>query len=145
VGGAVAAAADLEWRFLTERRHLKNELFRVPNQSAPRSTADELTDQVDKLFNRYFARYELDKAERERREAAAAGIRKFHRDEIIEMCRASGIPANEVAWLIRYQVRQLKRRWQNETLYEYRRQLLPRPGTVAARRTGLAVLILAGV
>ncbi len=144
-GGAVAAAADLEWRFLTGRRRRKDELFRVPNQSASRSTGDELTGGVDKLFNRYFARYALDKADRERWEAAAAGIRKFHRDEIIEVCRGSGIPANEVAWLIRYEVRQLKQRWQNESLYEYRRQLLPRPGTVAARRTGLAVLVLGGV
>jgi hypothetical protein len=144
-GGAVAAATDLEWRFLTERRHRKDELFRIPNQSAPSPPRDELTAEVDKLFNRYFARYALDKAERDRWEYAAAGIRKFHRDEIIEMCRGSGIPANRVAWLIRYEVRQLKQRWQNGTLHEYRRQLLPRPGTVAARRTGLAVLVLGGV
>lgn len=143
-GGAIAATADLEWRFLTDRRRLKDELFRVPNQSAPRSTDDALASEVDKLFNRYFTRYVPDKAERERWEAAAAGIRKFRTDEIIQMCRGSGIPANEVAWLIRYEVRQLKRRWQNETLYDYRRQLLPPPGTVAARRTGLAVLALGG-
>jgi hypothetical protein len=144
-GGAVAAASDLEWRFLTERRHRKDELFRAPDQSAPSPPGDELTDGVDKLFKRYFTRYELDKAERERWKATAAGIRKFHRDEIIEMCQGSGISASEVAWLIRYEVRQLKKRWQNETLHEHRRQLLPQPGTVAARRTGLAVLALGGV
>ncbi|MGH3273522.1 MAG: hypothetical protein ACRDNZ_04255, partial [Streptosporangiaceae bacterium] len=144
-GGALAAAADLEWRFLTERRRWKDELFRVPDQSAPSLPGDELTAGVDKLFKRYFTRYALDVVERERWEAAAAGVRKFHRDEIIGMCRGSGIPANEVAWLIRWEVRQLKRRWQNGTLDEYRRQLLPRPGTVAARRTGLAVLIFGGV
>jgi hypothetical protein len=144
-GGAVAAAADLEQRFLTERNRLKKQQFRVPNQSALRSTGDELTDQVDKLFNRYFTRYAVDKPERKSWATAAAGIRKFHRDEIIEMCRAGGIPANEVAWLIRYEVRQLKQRWQNQTLHEYRRQLVPRPGTVAARRIGLAALVLGGV
>jgi hypothetical protein len=144
-GGAVAAATDLEWRFLTERHRQKDDLFQAPNQSAPRPPGDELTDRVSRLFNRYFARYAPDKAERESWKAATAGIRKFHRCEIIEMCRDSGIPANEVAWLIRYQVRQLKQQWQNGTLYEYRRQLLPRPGTGAARRTGLAVLVLGGV
>ena len=144
-GGAVAAATDLEWRFLTERRRRKDKLFRVPDQPAPSPPGDELTDGVNRLFKRYFDRYEPDKTERGRWEAAAAGIRKFHRDETIEVCRGSGIPANEVAWLIRYEVRQLKQRWQNETLYEYRRQLLPRPGTVAARRVGLAVLVLGGV
>jgi hypothetical protein len=144
-GGTVAAAADLEWRFLTQRCRQKNEQFQVPNQSPARSTGDEFADQVDKLFNRYFTRYEPDKAERKRWETATAGIRKFLTDEIIEMRRGHGISANEVAWLIRYEVRQLKKRWQNRTLYEYQRQLLPRSGTVAARRTGLAVLILGGV
>jgi hypothetical protein len=144
-GGAVAAVTDLERRFLTNRLLWKDELFQVPDQSAPSPPGDELTDGVDKWFNRYFARYALDKAERERWEAAAAGIRRFRRDEIIEMCRRSGIPANQVAWLIRYEVRQLKQRWQTETLYEYRRQLYPRPGTAAARLAGLAVLVVGGV
>jgi hypothetical protein len=138
-----AAAAHLEWRFLTGRSDLKNEMIRVANQPAPRSAGDELAGQVDKLFNRYFVRYAPDKAERELWEAAAAGIRKFHRKEITEMCQVSGISANKVAWLIRYEVRQLKQCWQNETLHEYRRQHLPRPATVADRRTGRAVLILA--
>jgi hypothetical protein len=97
------------------------------------------------LFSRYFARYEPDKVEREGWQTAAAGIRRFYRDEVIGICRDSGIPAKEVAWLIRYEVRQLKQRWQNGTLYEYRRQFLPRSGTAAARQIGLAVLALGGV
>jgi hypothetical protein len=144
-GGAVAAAADLEWRFLTEQRHRKDELFQVPDQPTPSSPGDDFTDGVDKLFRRYFVRYAPDKAERGQWETATAGIRKFHTDEIIDMCRGREIPANEVAWLIRYEVRQLKQRWQNQALYEYQSQLLPRPGTIAARRTGLAVLLLGGI
>ena len=34
-GGAIAAAADLESRSLTERRRRQDELFRAPSQSAP--------------------------------------------------------------------------------------------------------------
>lgn len=148
-GGALGAAADLEWRFLTERRRRKDEQLRIPNRSASSRPGDELADRVDKLFDRYFARYALDKAERARWEAATAGLRKLRRDEIIAACRSSKIPANEVAWLIRYEVRQLKDRWlkdrwQNETLDDDREQLLPKPGTQAARRTGLAVLALGG-
>jgi hypothetical protein len=142
-GGAIAAAADLDWRFLTDRLRVKNELFAVPSQSGPRSAGDGLADQVNRLFNRYFRKYAPDKAERERWEAATAGMRRFHRDEITEVCRARGIPANAVAWLIRYEVRQLKQRWLNGTLYEYRRQLLPRPGIGQTRWIGLAVLTLA--
>lgn len=142
--GLVAAAADLELCFGTERRRLKDEQVRVPSQSTPCPPRDEFADQVDKLFNRYFDRYAPDKAERGRWDAATAGLRKFHRDEIIAACRGREIPANEVAWLVRYEVRQLKCRWQNGTLYGYR-WLLPRPGALAARWTGLAVLVLGGV
>lgn len=144
-GAAVAAAADLEWRFLTRRHLLKDEQFRVPNQSATSSSGDDLGDRVDKLFNRYFARYALDQVERERWATAAAGLRRFRRDEIIAVCRISEIPANEVAWLIRYEVRQLKQSWQDGTLHAYHRELVPRSGTVAARLTGMALLVLGGV
>jgi hypothetical protein len=144
-GATVAAAADLERRFLTKQRRLKDEQFRIKNQPTASSSGDELANGVDKLFNRYFIRYEQDKAKRERWEDAAAGFRKFRRDEIIAICRSSRVPAKEVAWLIRYEVRQLKRRWQDGTLYGYQRQLLLRPGMPAASRIGLAVLALGGV
>ncbi len=143
-GGIVAAAADLEWRLLTGRRRQKDERLRVGRQSAPSGLGDELSAQVNKLFNRYFARYALDKAERERWEAATAGFRTFHADEIIAVCRSSGIRPSEAAWLIRYEVRQLRQRWQKGTLYEYRRHLSPRPATAAARLAGLSALAVGG-
>jgi|GEM_PF-1933342 len=141
-GGSVAAAADLELRFLTRRHRLKGEQFRAPDQPAPWPPGDDLAIRMDKLFSSYFARYAPDKAERERWEAAVAGLRRFHRDELTAVCKDSGIPASDVAWLIRYEVRQLKQRWQDGTLREYQRQLLPHPGRAVARRTGLAILVL---
>lgn len=142
-GGVVGAAADLEWRFLTGRRRSKDEQFHIPNRPAPRSAGNELADLADRLFNRYITRY-LDKTERENWKAATTGHRKLYRDEIIGICRDNGIPVNEVAWLIRYEVRRLKQRWRDGSLYEYQQRLLPRPGTVAARRAGLIVLVLGG-
>jgi hypothetical protein len=144
-GGGFAAGADLELRFLTERRRQKDELFQASNQPTPDSADNELTGRVNTLFNRYFRNYAPDKVERERWEAATAGFRQFHQLEIIAICQGSGIPANEVAWLIRYQVRQLKHRWQNGSLYEYQRLLVPQRGTAATRQTGLAALALGGV
>jgi hypothetical protein len=141
-GGIVAAMARLELRFLAERRRLKDERFRVPDSSAPRPSGDELADRVIALFKRYFTRYAPDKAERARWEAAVIGIRRFHTDEIIEICRGSGVSAKDVAWLIRYQVRQLNRRWQDGTLYKYREVPVLRPGTKTACWTGLAASAL---
>jgi hypothetical protein len=144
-GGVVAATADLEWRSLTERRRQKDELFRAPSKSDASSPTGEPASRVDKLFKTYFGRYEKDRAQRERWESAAAGIRRFYRDEVIAVCRGSGIPASEVAWLIRFEVRDLKRRWQDGTLHEYQRLLVPRRQTLAVRRAGLAALALGGI
>lgn len=143
-GGALAAATDLEWRFRTGRLHRKEELFREQDQPSA-SPPSVLAAGVNKLFSRYFTRYAPDKAERQRWEAAAAGIRKFYRDEIIGICQGRGISAKEVAWFIRYEVRQLQQRWQDGTLYEYRRELLPSPGTVVGRRAGQALLVIGGI
>jgi hypothetical protein len=144
VGGVVAAAAGLELRFMAERRRLKDEQFRVPSRPAPGPTNDALADRVDKLFKRCFGRTEPDKAKRERWMAAAAGIHMFYRDEIIERCQSNGILPEDVAWLIRYEVRQLKQRWQKGILREYQRQLLPPPRTIVACRAGLTFLVLGG-
>ena len=142
-GGMVIVAADLELRFVTERNRQRDELFRPPSENTPES-ADELAVGVDKLFSRYYTNYAADKAEKQAWDSATAGIRRFLRDEIIGMCRGSGDPANTMAWLIRYEVRDLKRHWQDSSLHEYRRQLALRPHTIAAHRAGLAVLALGG-
>jgi hypothetical protein len=143
-GGTVTVAADLEVRFVAARRRQKDQMFRAPSESAlnPR---DELSIGVGKLFNRYYTRYVSDKAERQRWDAATAGIRRFHSDEIIGMCRSAGVPANQMAWLVRYEVRELKHHWQHRILHEYWRQPALRPRTVAAYRAGLAVLTFGGV
>lgn len=143
-GGVLTVAADLEWRFVTERNRQRDELFRQPSENIPKF-ADELAAGVDKLFTRYYTNYAADKAEKQAWESATAGIRRFLRDEIIEMCRRSGHPANTMAWLIRHEVRNLKRHWQDRSLQVYWRQLALRPGTIAVHRAGLAVLALGSI
>jgi hypothetical protein len=146
-GGAVAAVNGLEWRFRAERQRLQDDQFRVPSPAVARPSAplgNALSDRVDKLFDRYFRRYAPDNAERGAWKAATAGIWRFHRDEIIEMCQDSDASADAVAWLIRYRLRRMKQCWQEGTLRDYRRMPPARPSTVAAYRTGLAVLVLGG-
>jgi hypothetical protein len=145
-GGIVAARADAEWSFLTGRRRQKDDQFRMPGSSVPSSSGDAIADRVDSLFRRYFGRYSEDKDERRRWEAAVAGFRRFHRNETIEICLASEVAvADEMAWFIRHQIRQLKKRWQCGELYDYRQELIPSPGTVAARQIGLIVAALGGI
>ena len=80
----LAARADLDRRFLSERRRLQGRTVPAPGPGYP--PGDELTDAVDKLFNRYFNgnKYVPDKPERERWNLAVAGFRRFYRDEIIQ-------------------------------------------------------------
>lgn len=150
-GAAVVAAADLERRFMTWQYRQKDALLRVASQASTSPSGDGLAAEVDKLFryyfdksprDRYFSKFPLDTVDLERWKADVAGIRRFYRDEIIGICRDEGISAKEVAWLIRYEVRQLRKHWQDGSMYEYRRELVPRPGTAAARWTGLPVLVL---
>ncbi len=143
-GGIVSVAADLERRFVSERSRLWDELFGQPSAYTPGS-ADELAAGVDKLFNRYYTNYSADKAEKQAWDSATAGIRRFFRDEIIGMCRVSGDQPNTMAWLIRNEVRDMKRHWQDGTLHEYQRRQALRSGTVVAHHAGLAVLALGGV
>src|SRR5690606_19308688 len=48
------------------------------------------------------------------------GVRRMLRDEIVEIYREQRVPADRVAWLIRYLVRDVRRRWLSGTLWEYR-------------------------
>jgi hypothetical protein len=144
-GGAIAATTDLESRSMNEQRRRKEELFRAPSQSSASPPSGEPDGRVDQLFKTYFGRYEKDKSQRALWEGGVVGIRRFYRDEIIAVCRGSGIQANEVAWLIRFEVREMQRRWQDGTLYEYKRLLLPQPRTVVARWAGLVVLVLGSI
>jgi len=101
-GGAVVAVNGLELRFLAERRRMKDRQLQAPGPAESRSPAEGFVGKVDALFRRYSPKYLPDKAERDAWEAATAGIWSFDRDEIVEVYRESRIPAERVAWLIRW-------------------------------------------
>ncbi len=143
-GGAVASVKGLELSFLIERRNMKDRQLRSPRSSARRPPRDGFADKVDVLFRHYSAKYLPDKWERAAWKADTAGIRKLDRDEIVTEYREARIPAERVAWLIRYRIRQSRDRWRKGTLYDYRDQLRPRPGTITAFRAGLTIAILGG-
>jgi hypothetical protein len=144
-GGAVAAVNGLDLRFRVERRRMKDRQLQSPGPVTSRSPGEGFVGKVDALFRRYPPKYLPDKAERDAWEAATVGIRSFDRDEIVEVYRESRIPAERVAWLIRYRIRQSRDRWRNGTLYDYQNQLLPEPGTTWKFGTGTTIAIIGGV
>jgi hypothetical protein len=135
--GIAAVAGDLELRAWPERRHPPRPAV---HPAGPDSI--DLINRIGKLFEKYFEKYEPVAINRRIWEDATADARLFYRDEITAICLANGYSADEVAWLIRHEVRQMNQRWRNGSPQFPRQRPLPRSGAVTARRVGVAMLVL---
>ena len=124
-------------RFRTERRHPAHPAVHPDDEYAR-----ELIKRIGKLFEKYFEKYEPVEASRELWAHATAAARRFYRDEITAICLANGYSADQVAWLIRHEVRQLNQRWRDGSPQFPRQRRVTRSGAVTARRAGLATLVL---
>lgn len=78
---------------------------------------------VDHRFDHYFARYTPRNADREQWLRETAGIRRTLRDEIVETYREARVSDDQVAWLIRHRVGQVKHHWEAGELRVHRRDL----------------------
>lgn len=136
-GSIIAAAGDLELRSRTERRHAPQPAVHPDSEHA-----NDLIQRIGKLFDRYSERYEPVEADRRLWEDATADARRFYQDEIIAICLANEYSADQVAWLIRHEVRQMNQRWRNGTPQFPLQHPAPRSGAATARRAGLATLVL---
>lgn len=136
-GGIVAAAGDLELRSPLER-HPPPRPVVTPGEKF----AKELTRRIDKLFQKYSDKYEPVEARRRLSEDATGEARQSSRDEIIGICLTNGFSGDRLAWLIRHEVCLLNQHWRDGSLRLPPPLLQPRRGTVAARRVGLAMLVL---
>ncbi|MCL2583068.1 MAG: hypothetical protein FWE35_11495 [Streptosporangiales bacterium] len=146
LGAVIAIAGNMEARFAADRRRLVDEQFGASIRPDSRPSADdELTREVNKLFKKYINRCEEDKSERERWKNAVDDARKTRTGELLGICRSSGIlSADEVAWFVRYEIRQLHQVWRDGTLHRRRLRRLMRPDAGETCRAGLAVLVLGG-
>jgi hypothetical protein len=115
----------VEWRHNVERMIAKDQQHHPPKSRAS-APPGGFADDADKLFRRYFAKYRPEEVNRSDWRAATAGIRRYLRDEIVEVYREQRVSAGEVAWLIRYRVRDVANRWRDSTLWDYWDQLQTR-------------------
>ncbi|MFC5187187.1 hypothetical protein [Actinomadura harenae] len=139
-GGLCAARAGAEWHFLTERRLTKDKEYRQPREHAPRTKADGFVGKVDQHFDRYFAKYVPRNTSRSDWLTGTAGIRRSIRNEIVEVYREQRTGAEEITWLIRYRVSEVRRQWEQRTLWDYQRELAAPPAIKVVTLLGLAVL-----
>ena len=137
IGSLAAAAGDLEMRPPAERRQ--------PPQPAAHPDdehAEDLRKRIGKLFDRYFEKCEPVQATRKLWQDATADARRFYQDEITAICRNNGYSADQVAWLIRHEVRQMNQRWRAGSPQFPRQHHVPRRGAVTARWAGLSILVI---
>jgi hypothetical protein len=134
----VAWRHNVERLTTKEREHLRP----GPRASSPQGG---FADAVDRSFRRYFAEYRPDEASPADWREATAGIRRYLRDEIVEVYRERRVSAYEVAWLIRYRIRDVANRWRAGTLRDYREQLRTPATTKMIFALGLALFVAGSV
>jgi hypothetical protein len=137
--GCTCFINGVEWRHRATRLWAKEHEY---GQSEPRTRPPPggFADKVDKLFSRYFSKYMPRDADPRAWRTATRGIRRHLRDEIVEVYRETRITAEEVAWLIRYRVGDVARRWRDGTLRDYHDQL--RTPTTTKLLFGLGLVVL---
>ncbi|MEU6798692.1 hypothetical protein ABZ907_43950 [Nonomuraea wenchangensis] len=93
------------------------------HRSATTARGDGFASKIDRQFSHYFALYIPRDADPGRWLSETAGIRRALRDEVVTLYRESTVNAKRVAWLTRYLVADVARRWQAGKLWDYRKEL----------------------
>ncbi|MDA2806864.1 hypothetical protein [Nocardiopsis suaedae] len=117
--GYVALHQGREWHFragrLKEKEHEHAGRFR-----RERLPEEGFTDRVDDAFSYYFGKYRPKDAKRKDWLTDSVGIRTTLRDEVVELYRESRTPAEKIHWLIRFMARDVRDRWESDTLFDFR-------------------------
>jgi len=140
-GGAYLAAVnwvDFRWQ---ARRRTEFRRLRVPTQ---RTATPErgFAARVDHQFDYYFWKHAPDRRDVSSWRTTTEGIRNQLRDEIVEIYREERVKADQLNWLISYEIRQIARRWTEGTLFT------PPDDTSHVRRvplwTGIFAVVIGG-
>ncbi|MET8986914.1 hypothetical protein ABZW49_15810 [Nonomuraea wenchangensis] len=121
-GCYASVRSGVEWRWKKEHRQAKDREYQSkPAATTPRG--DGFAKNIDRQFNHYAAQYTPPGADRARWLSETAGVRRALRDEVVTLYRESTVNAKRVAWLTRYLVADVARRWQAGKLWDYRKEL----------------------
>ncbi|WP_370021000.1 hypothetical protein [Planotetraspora sp. GP83] len=123
VGGYFGARDGVEWRFRSGRRRAKDLEYAMATHRRITAPPGGFAWKVDQRFDYYFAKYVPRGADREVWLTRTAGIRRSMRDEVVDVYRETRIPVEKINWLIRHRVGDVRKRWENGTLWNYRQEL----------------------
>jgi hypothetical protein len=143
-GGVVFVRCGAKWHFQRQRTLAKDSEL-VAQPWASEAPPDGFARGVDRLFDRYFGLYVPRDADRDYWIGQTWGIRQRLRDEMVEIYRERPVQAKQIAWLVRYLVSDVRRGWEQNTLFAYRAELRTSLGVKAACVAGLAALGIGGL
>lgn len=140
VGAAAFIVGGMDRNFRRERlRAMESRV--IPRQRRQEAAAGGFAGEVDRLFDKYFARYVPGGTNRSYWLAQTAGIRSHLRDELVEIYREQRLDNPEkIAWLVRYLVGDVRHRWENDTLTAYRDELRMPFSTTALYTAGITAV-----
>jgi hypothetical protein len=143
--GYFGARDGVEWRVREERRRAKEAAFRTPARSRTGVRPDGFARKVDREVDRYFDRYVPQGTDRQVWRDGTRGLRNALRNELVDGFRESRVTVEQITWLIRHRVGDIKTRWMNGTLWNHRVELQT-PWPVKAKAVlGVAVLACGGI
>lgn len=145
IGGYAGARSGVEWRFRALRRRMKDEEYGAAQWRRTTAQPGGFAKKVDRQFEYYSAKYVPNGVERSDWLAQTAGIRRSIRDEIVEAYREQRIGVERISWLIRYRVGDIRKRWQDSTLWSYQKELATPLPTKVIALLGIAALIGGGI
>lgn len=121
VAGFIAVYEGARWCYRALRLRVKDRLY-GSDSILSRAPEGGFANAVDHDFRYYANKCAPREHDRERWLLETAGIRRTLRDEICEQYRESRVPAEKVRWLVRFHVRDIRRKWLKEELFDYRRR-----------------------
>ena len=143
-GGLAFVRYGAEWHFQRHRMSAKDAEL-VAQQWVSEAPPDGFARGVDRLFDRYFGRYVPRGADRNYWIGQTWGIRQRLRNEMVEIYREQRLRAEQIAWLVRYLVGDVRRGWEQNALYAHRVELRTPLRVRAASVGGLAAVAIGGL
>lgn len=119
--GAVATRGGFEWWY-KRCRLLKKDYEHASLPRLRKAPEGGFASKVDHDFQHYINKYAPNGEDRSSWMAETSGTFSTLRDEVVELYREDRISFNRVRWLIRFLVRDVRRRWEQDLLFDYRRQ-----------------------
>jgi hypothetical protein len=145
VAGVVGTRLGFGWRYRADRLRLKDRLRMESSDQGRQAPRGGFADKVDRAFDEFFASLVPEGFELADWLAETSGIRRALRNEIVEIYRDSEVKADNVRWLIRYLVDEVRKTWAAGTQQDYRKAYLTPLLTRALCAISVVVSVIAAL